>query len=397
MKDPRDLERHFDHHDPEFSRDAQHGWKHLREHCPVSHSDAHGGFWVVTRYADLHQIYFDPETFSIANVTIPTSGHGERKFPLTGMDPPEHTKYRKLVQPWFGKDQVAELEPAMRARCRELIDGFIGKGQCDLFWDFARQLPSAIVAGLMGIPEQDQERFEDWAHRITETTASDPESASRAYDELCEYFGALLASRRAEPRDDLPTLLVQARIDGEPLGEEQLLMLCIVIEMAGFDTTSTFIGTSLWHLAQHPDQRQRLIDDPSLIPGAVEELLRYLAPASSARITTREVEVGGHKLGRGEQLLVVTPAANRDPEQFPNPEELDFERRPNRHFGFGAGVHRCLGMHLARREAEIALEELLPRIPDFAIAPGAEVTWSTGQIWGVRSLPVVFTRGSSSC
>src|SRR5581483_1030633 len=268
MADVERIVEHFDHHDAAFMQDPLDSYAVLRERCPVARSDQHGGFWIITTYDDLHEVYFDTDHFSSFIPTIPNSGHGERRFPLTMSDPPEHSLYRQIVQPYFTQSKMAEYEPEIRKRVTALIASFIDRGSADLFWDFARKLPASVIADIMGTPYEDGVRFEDWAHRITQATATEPESAAQAYEEMTEYFLALLADREAAPRGDLITLLVQATVDDRPLSDEERVMFCILIMMAGFDTTSSFIGSMLWWLAEHPDQRARLVADPSLIPAA---------------------------------------------------------------------------------------------------------------------------------
>jgi cytochrome P450 len=394
-----DLERvvdHFDHHDPEFMQDPLDAYAVMRERCPVARSDELGGFWIITTYDNLHQVYFDTDHFSSFIPTIPNSGHGERKFPLTMSDPPEHSMYRQIVQPYFTQQKMAEYEPEVRRRVNSLIDAFITDGRADLFWDFARKLPASVIADIMGTAYEGGVKFEDWAHRITQATATEPESAALAYEEMTEYFLALLAQRETEPRDDLVTLLVQATIAGEhgddrPLTDEERVMFCILIMMAGFDTTSSFIGSVLWWLSQHTDQRQRLIDDPLLIPSAVDELLRCFPPGSPARVMKKDTEIHGQQLREGDPVLLLTASANRDDTVFELADQVIFDRKPNKHLGFGMGIHRCLGMHLARMESEIAVEEILRRLPDYQLVPETVVEWSHGQIWGPRNLPVTFT------
>jgi len=413
MSDADELVEHFNHHDVAFMQDPLPGYAMLRERCPVPHSDQLEGFWAITTYDDLHALYFDTDHFSSFIPTIPNSGHGERRFPLTMSDPPEHGLYRQIVQPWFTQQKMAEYEPEIRGRVTALIDAFIERGEADLFWDFARKLPASVIADIMGTPHADGVKFEDWAHRITQATATNPESAASAYEEMTEYFLRLLAEREAEPRDDFITLLVQATIrdaaepwpdgregeaesargvDDRPLNDEERVMFSILIMMAGFDTTSSFIGSMLWWLAEHPGQRARLIDDPSLIPMAVDELLRCFPPGSPARVMKKDTEMHGCQLREGDPVLLVTASANRDASVFPDPDEVLFERKPNKHLGFGMGIHRCLGMHLARLESELALQEILRRLPDYELVPGTVVEWSHGQIWGPRNLPVTFGR-----
>lgn len=392
MSDVERVVEHFDHHDPEFMQDPLDAYAVMRERCPVAHSDQLGGFWIIATYDDLHEVYFDTDHFSSFIPTIPNSGHGERRFPLTMSDPPEHSLYRQIVQPYFTQQKMAEYEPEIRRRVTTLIDEFIATGSADLFWDFARKLPASVIADIMGTPYQDGVRFEDWAHRITQATATNPESAALAYEEMTEYFLALLAQREPEPRDDLISLLVQAVVDERPLTDEERVMFCILVMMAGFDTTSSFIGSVLWWLGEHTDQRARLIEDPSLIPAAVDELLRCFPPGSPARVMKKDTELHGQQLREGDPVLLLTASANRDDTVFEHADQVIFERKPNRHLGFGMGIHRCLGMHLARMESEIAIEEILRRLPDYQLVPGTTVEWSHGQIWGPRNLPVTFTQ-----
>lgn len=386
-----DITEHFDHHDIGFMQDPFDGYTQLREACPVAHSDRHGGFWIITSYDDLHDVYFDTDHFSSFIPTIPNSGHGDRRFPLTMSDPPEHSMYRQIVQPHFTQQKMAEYEPDVRRRVNALIDDFIERGECDLFWDFARRLPASVIADILGVPHEDGAKFEDWAHRITQATATAPESAALAYEEMTAYFLAVLHARDTEPRDDLITLLVQATFDDRPLSDEERVMFCILVLMAGFDTTSSFIGSMLWWLAEHPEQRDRLVADRSLIPPAVDELLRCFPPGSPARVMKKDTELRGQQLREGDPVLLLTASANRDDTVFEDADEVVFDRKPNKHLGFGMGIHRCLGMHLARMESEIALQEILRRLPDYQVVPGTTIEWSHGQIWGPRNLPVTFS------
>jgi cytochrome P450 len=390
MSDVERVTEHFDHHDVAFMQDPLDAYAILRGQCPVAHSDQHGGFWIITTYDDLHEVYFDTDHFSSFIPTIPNSGHGERRFPLTMSDPPEHSLYRQIVQPYFTQQKMAEYEPEIRRRVTGLIDAFIERGEADLFWDFARKLPASVIADIMGTPYEDGVKFEDWAHRITQATATEPESAALAYEEMTDYFMALLAQREGEPRDDLITLLVQATFDDRSLSDEERVMFCILIMMAGFDTTSSFIGSMLWWLAEHPDQRARLVSSPALIPPAVDELLRCFPPGSPARVMKKDTELRGQQLRDGDPVLLLTASANRDDTVFEEADEVIFERKPNKHLGFGMGIHRCLGMHLARLESEVAIQEVLRRLPDYELVPGTTVEWSHGQIWGPRNLPVTF-------
>ncbi len=386
------LVEHFDHYDFELAQDPHPCYRYLRERCPLARSDQHDGFWVVSTYEDVHTVMSDSETYSTKTLIIPEQEIG-LPFPVSQTDPPEHAEWRAIIQPWFSAGRAAKSEASVRQRTNELIDEFVERGACDLALELAYKLPADVIADLMGVPREDEAVFRDCANRLSDTSIDDPEGARAAFQELFEYYGKLLDLRRHEPRDDIPTALVNATVEGRPLTYEELVMLCIIIQLAGFATTAGFMANVLWHLAEHPEHRQRLLDEPSVIPRAIEEYLRAFAPASVCRRVTRDTVLRDTPLKQGDRLILLLGSANRDDHVFPNADVIDFDRSPNRHVTFGQSIHRCVGMHLARLESKVMLEEVLLRIPDFHVTPGANLRLAVGHNWGVSSLAVTFSPG----
>jgi cytochrome P450 len=394
-EEPMDFEKlveHFDHYDFDLAQDPHPCYRYLRERCPLARSDRHDGFWVVSTYEDVHTVMSDSETYSTKTLTIPEPENG-LLFPVSQTDPPEHAEWRAIIQPWLSAGRIAKSEASVRQRTNELIDEFVERGACDLALDLGYKLPADVIADIMGVPREDETIFRDCANRLSDTNIEDPEGARAAFQELFEYYGKLLDQRRHEPRDDIPTVLVNATVEGRPLTFEELVMLCIIIQLGGFATTAGFIANVLWHLAEHPEHRERLLDEPSVIPRAIEEYLRAFAPASVGRRVTRDTVLRDMPLKQGDRLILLLGSANRDDDVFPNADVIDFDRSPNRHVAFGQSIHRCVGMHLARLEAKVLLEEVLLRIPDFHVTPGTRPRLAVGHNWGVRSLPVTFTPG----
>jgi cytochrome P450 len=248
----------------------------------------------------------------------------------------------------------------------------------------------AIIAKMLGLPESDGEKFRGFIHRIMEAPGAGHDIAD---DETLEYYlDGQVAERRLNPQSnedgDLIDYLINADIEGMPLSDEHIRGTIALLLIAGIDTTWSAIGASIWHFAQHQDQRQILRDDPSLLPFAVEEMLRFYAPVTMARLASTDHELGGCPVKRGDWLLLPFPAANRDPEAFERADEVLIDRKQNRHGAFGLGIHRCLGSNLARMELTVALECFLHRVPEFELANPEGVRWSTGQIRGPRELPI---------
>jgi hypothetical protein len=272
---------------------------------------------------------------------------------------------------------------------RRLIDGFIADGHADAAADYAQQIPVRIIATILGVPESLSDTFTGWVRDVLEF-ADVKERAKSGGDAIVAYMIEQLLLRKENPQDDLISELAHTIHDGEPIDDGVVLGIAGLVMIAGIDTTWSAIGSSLWHLATHPEDAARLVAEPELMDSAVEEFLRVYSPVTMARIVTADTEFHGCPMHEGDKVLMNFPAANRDPEAFERADEVLLDRAHNRHVAFGSGIHRCAGSNLARMELKVALEEWLSRIPAFHLAEGAEVTWAGGQVRGPRSLPVVF-------
>ena len=383
----------FDHRDPRWIEDPFPIWDELRGRCPVAQSARfEDGAYFATRYADVREIAYDSEHFSSRRVIVRERKIPTQPAPPITSDPPEHTPARKLLLPAFAPQAIAKLEPRTRALCRELLDAIGDKPACDAAVDYAQHIPVRLIAHMLGVPETDGDLFRKWIHLVLEVGISDESVIMPALQEMSAYFFAEIKKRGNERGDDLISFLLDARMEGQPLSDPHLVGTLRLLLIAGIDTTWSGIGSSLWHLATHPDDRRRLVADPALLPTAIEEFLRAYAPVTMAREVVKETTVGGCPFKEKGQVLLSFPAANRDPAKFADAGKVLIDRAENPHAAFGLGRHRCLGSNLARLEMTVAIEEWLRRFPDFTLAPGAKVTWSEGTVRGPRSIPVVTGR-----
>jgi cytochrome P450 len=317
-----------------------------------------------------------------------------RAPPITS-DPPEHKPAKQLLLPPFTPDAMKKLEPRVRAICNDLIDEFIADGKCDAAARYTKHIPVRAIAHMLGIPEKDGDLFIKWIHGILELGIKDDNALMDAVREMTGYFAGHLEQRKANPTEDLISTLMKARDkDGNPLADEHVLGSLRLLLIAGIDTTWSAIGSSLWHLARTPDDRERLVREPALIPTAVEEFLRAYSPVTMAREVMKDTTVSGCPVRKNNMVLLSFPAANRDPAMFPDADKVVIDRKENRHAAFGLGIHRCIGSNLARMEMIVAIEEWLKRIPDFRLDPAGKVTWSEGTVRGPRQLPVLFGKRS---
>jgi cytochrome P450 len=298
-----------------------------------------------------------------------------------------------LLLPAFTPQKIDRLIPDARRICNELLDGLADRTEADAAIDYAQHIPVKVIAKLLGIPEAEGDRFRQWIHVfIEDTIVDDGTSAERLVAtalEMDAFFAPYAELRRREPGDDLISFLIAARHDGEPLTERHFYGTLRLLLIAGIDTTWSAIGASLLHLATHPGDRDRLAAEPALMATAVEEFLRAYAPVTMARRAAEDTEVAGCPMKAGEWVLLSFPAANRDPEIFPDPDTVVIDREDNRHAAFGLGIHRCIGSNLARMEITVALEEWLKRYPRFSLKAGARPEWSKGPVRGPRTVPVV--------
>ena len=386
----------FDVLEPGYVADPFGLWDELRRRCPIAHSGRRGSDWLPTRYDDVTAIAHDTDNFSSLDVVvIPLEVERTDEqilpygFPPISADPPLHTWTRRLLLPWFSHRRVAEYESLTRNLCRTLLDELADRDGVDAAADYAQQIPVRVVAHILGVQAELADTFTRWVRDVLEF-ADDMDRRVQAIEELINYFVSQIKHRRQNPGDDLLSYLLQAEIDGEPIEEGVVLGVAALVLIAGVDTTWSAIGSSLWHLATHDADRQRLAKDPDLMPLAVEEFLRAYSPVTMARVVTNDIEFGGCPMRAGDKVLLNFPAANRDPEIFEDADIVMLDRAYNRHVAFGSGIHRCAGSNLARMELRVAIEEWLQRIPEFRLADGAEIRWAGGQVRGPRVLPVVF-------
>jgi len=379
----------FDHLDPRWIENPYPIWDELRQKCPVAHTERFMGVYFPARYEDVRAIAYDTEHFSSRRIIVRESPPPRFPAPPITSDPPEHRPAKTVLLPAFTPDAIKSHEPRARAICRELIGRFEQRG-CDGAVDYAQEIPVRVIAHMLGIPETEGARFRKWIYEVLELGITDNAALLRATEEMNAYFADVVERRRAAPGDDLVSYLIGTTIAGEPLADKHILGTLRLLLIAGIDTTWSAIGSCLWHLAQHPEDRRRLVADPAVIPSAVEEFLRAYAPLTMAREVVKETEIGGCSFKPGEMVLLSFPAANRDPAMFPDADRVVIDRTMNRHIAFGVGIHRCIGSNLARMEIKVALEEWLARIPEFDLDPNVPMKWSEGTVRGPRLLPILF-------
>ena len=390
----------LDHTRPEYAQNAPAVWDELRATCPVAHTDRFGGAWFPVRHADVSAIAHDTEHFTSESVLVsdfkPMGEMRPQGFapPITS-DPPFHANARRLLLPAFSPREIDKWEPATRKVCSELLDAIeANDGPIDAARDYTQHIPVRIIAEMLGLPAEDGDKFRGFIYRILEAPGFDHQMEYE--DTLDFYLRAKVEEHREHPKDDLIGFLMNAEMDGEKLGNDHIGGAIALLLIAGIDTTWSAIGASLWHLAQHPEDRTRLVEDPDVLPFAVEEFLRVYAPVTMARMVASDVDVGGVCMRENDWTFLPFPAANRDPGVFERADEFVIDRARNRHVAFGLGIHRCLGSNLARMEITVAVDEWMKRFPDFELSDPEGVRWSTGQVRGPRELPVRITRSSST-
>jgi cytochrome P450 len=323
-----------------------------------------------------HELFSSRSEMNLGNV---------RPLIPLNVDPPQHSKYRKLLDPLFAPKQMEAQETDITSRANHFIDAFIDRGECNFTEEFAELFPSAVFLGLMGLPWDELDTFLRLRDGILRPDRTDPEAThdferrqavqNATGQEVYEYFDAMLDERERHPTDDILTHFITSEIDGERLSREEILDICFLFLIAGLDTVSDTLTCSYAFLATHPEHRRQIVENPSVIPNAVEELLRWESPVPSGvpRVAVQDTELpNGQKVAAGTAMMVSYGAANVDPSEFPDAFDVRFDRDVNRHIAFGGGVHRCLGSHLARRELRVTLREWHRRIPDYHIKPGHE-------------------------
>ncbi len=375
----------------------------LRREAPVFwHREPKGGpgFWAITKHADVVHVSKQPKIFSSwrggTNIfDLPQPELDQTRLMLVNMDPPQHTKYRRLVSQGFTPRQVARLEAHIRELASQIIDRVAPKGECDFVTEVAAELPLLVIAELMGVPVEDRRLIFDLSNRLI--GFDDPEfqtsmeDGKQAAAEMWAYAQELAERRRREPQDDLVSQLLNAEVDGERLTEMEFNFFFLLLAVAGNETTRNLISGGMLALFEHPDQKEKLLAHPELLPTAVEEMLRWISPVICFRRTaTQDTELRGQKIREGDKVVMFYISANRDEEVFERADQFDITRSPNEHLAFGIGEHYCLGSNLARLEIRIMFEEILRRLPDIELA-GQPRRLRSNFISGIKSMPVRFT------
>lgn len=365
----------------------------LRQDDPVAWSDA-SKCWVLSRYDDVDAALRDETTYVSGQGVFPSrtgGSSGDLLLPmLITMDPPRHTSMRRLISGGFTPRRTADLEPMIRKLTGQILDATAEDGGCDAVAAVAGPLPAIVISDLLGVPREDRDQFRAWSSALAQADPSSAESMRpmlAAAAALYGYFAELLPARRERPGDDLLSVLLATDPDGEPMTDEELLGFCFLLLVAGHETSTNLLSSALTLLAQEPQQRQLLADDPARIPAAVEEVLRYESPVQClSRTLSRDLTLHGTTMHQGDAVLLLFASANRDEAAFPDAERFDVTRQPDQHLAFGRGIHFCLGSALARLEARVVLEELLARFPSYQVDLDRSERIRSGMLRGWSSL-----------
>ena len=378
-------------------------WAQLRREAPVSHFDPTGwpAFWAITKHADIVEVSKQPDKFlnapgmTLVREQAADSQVGSQIKTIINMDPPEHKKYRKVASPFFTPRAIQALAPLVRDTARKLVDGLDVEGECDFITDVASLHPLKVIARILGVPESD----EPFILKLTNELfgSADPEfqrdenrmEAMRSlFMEFWEYFGKVMADRRAEPRDDLASVFANARIDGEPMGELETMGYCLIAFTAGHETTRGAIGGGMHALIENSEQRERWAKDPDLTPTAIDEIIRFVTPVNQmVRTAACDYELRGQTIREGDRLVLFYASANRDDDVFDSPNGLCLDRFPNRHLAFGIGEHFCIGAHLARMTSGSLFRELLSRLESVELTAPPERT-ASNLVPGLKHMPM---------
>jgi cytochrome P450 len=380
---------------PDLQDDPHPYYARLRAQCPVARSEVGAGFWVLSKYADIDYVLRNPALFSSRQITVDPATFTSLGLDIpTQIDPPHHRRYRKLMNPFFRPVAIETMEAGMRAGAVALIEPVAGDRHWDFLNDFAVPYPCAIFLDLMGLPAEDLPTFLTWKEQILRAVT--PEALSAAYGtvkaDLRDYFQQVYRDRKArpEPGQDLIGSLISAQLDGdEPLDESEFTRAACLMSGAGLDTVTAQLSLAISYLAEHPAQREELAADPGRIPNAVEELIRYDSLVAECRVATEDVTIRDARVRAGDLVWLLYGSAGRDEDQFTDPERVDFGRTPIRHLGFGGGIHTCAGLHLARAELRIAMEEIHRLVPVYRIDPTRPPIRHSGYTRGVDRLHLI--------
>ncbi|MBA4496391.1 cytochrome P450 [Paenactinomyces guangxiensis] len=366
----------------------------LRQSTPVRY-DENRSCWDIFRYEDVHRILKDPATFS--------SRRGmdiKRRETILTMDPPRHNQMRGVVNKAFTPKVINDLAPHITSITNELLNTVEGHGEMDIVSDLAVPLPVIVIAELLGVPPEDRQLFKDWSDILVKGPDENTEEAfnqvvaekEQASEELSAYFARIVDQRRTEPKDDLISQLLSAEIEGQKLNDEEVIAFSVLLLAAGNETTTNLITNTIRRLTEDQALQQQLKGNPDLIPGFIEEVLRFYPPIQAiGRVATRDVEIGGMMIKTGDQVISWVASANRDETKFKNPESFVVDRKPNPHLAFGFGIHFCLGAPLARLEGKIALRTILERLNEIQYLTGSELSYIQSPfVYGVKQYPITF-------
>lgn len=363
---------------------------HEDEKPDVFWATGQGGHWVVIRHALMMAVLEDTKHFSSRHLVVPRQRHdGIPLYPIHA-DLPEHTDYRALLAPTFAPKGVRDLSEKAREVAIRLIEGMKSRGHCEFVTEFAQHLPIEIFMSIVNVPAEDREPLLEWADGMVR--APSPEAVHETFGKIFQYAQRLVAERRAKPGDDLISKMLAGNVFGRPMTEAEVVGMCALVLIGGMDTVASAMGFAAWFLARNPEHRRQLIDDPTLIPNAVDELLRRHSVVNLGRYVKADVEVGGVMFKEGDMVVMPTPLGGMDERVFPDPLTVDF-KRPNttEYATFGKGPHRCPGANLGRAELRVFIEEWLKRIPDFQVDPNAKVEMRAGVNGTLLTLPLIWT------
>ena len=380
----------FDPHQPDVRVGAEQMWSRMRA-CPgLAHSDQYGGFHIVTRFDDVMRVVMEPDHFdSGSGITMPPARVRTPHIPAE-IDPPEHRDYRNMLMRFLTPQMVRGMEGAVRRLAVELLDQFAAQTHVDFVEVFARPFPVHASLELLGLPGEDADHLDGLVRELHEEVATGVSTGGA--QKLTEYVTAKVVERSAatDPDADIMSAIVLGKVGGRPLTIDEQVSTVRLVMIGGFDSTAIAVAMTVWWLAEHPEDAQRLRADPALIETAVDEFVRFSSPASYLRRgVAADIELGGCPLHKGEQVLISFAAANRDPAKFDRPDEVVLDRAANAHLGFGAGVHRCPGLYFARLELRIAIEEVLRRYRTITVDPDRPIRIGSGLNQGIVGLPLI--------
>lgn len=381
----------YDIHAHDVRRDAERAWARLRCEPALVRGEKYGGFYFAAKYKDMREVLLKHGIFSSASgITLPEARNRSRHIP-SEMDPPLHRGYRAILLRCLAPDKVKALEPAVRRIVGELLDGFTDCKTVDFFSAFARPLPVYVMLQFLRLPREDGAMIDNLVVQLhTEVATGITTGGARKLTEYAESVVDRREKTGEPPGDDFISAVIGGEVDGRPLNRDEKVGLVRQVLIGAFDTTSLTIASGVWWLAQHPDDAQRLRENSSLLATASEEMVRFASASTYlTRTVAQDTELGGTRLHPGEKVLMCFGAANRDPDAFTDPEKLILDRRPNPHLGFGLGLHRCVGSHLAKLQLQVALEEFLRRYSEFHLDTAGHIELSSGLGQGIISLPLI--------